>query len=166
MKTHPAALASATRQRGILLIDCIVYIAVLTVVLAIGTKAFWRCWDANRALGRNARDVVVALNAGEQWRADVRAASGPIQLDNADGVERLRIPGSRGEIIYSLTRGELRRQGPAATEAVVLRKVESSRMQPDPRPHVAAWRWELALPGDRKDTGLRPLFTFEAVPGS
>ena len=166
MKTDAPRNAPAANEGGVTLIECLVYISVVTVLLGIGTMAFWRCWDANNALRRNADDIVHALHTGEQWRADVRAATGPIQLENADGVQRLRIPGSKGETVYALADGELRRQSPGAIDAVMLHRVKASRMQPDSRQRVAAWRWELELERTRKSTVLRPRFTFDAVPGN
>ncbi|MHB8523167.1 MAG: hypothetical protein ACYDH9_20775 [Limisphaerales bacterium] len=166
MKPHPTALRirSAT---GVTLIECLVYISVVAVVLGIGSMAFWQCWDAYKGLHRNADDIVRAVHAGEQWRADIRTATGPVRPENADGRQRLRIPGPGGEIVYTWTSGEVRRQaGPGAPGALLLTKVKSSRMQLNPRGHLTAWRWELELQPDRKKARLRPLFSFEAVPGS
>ena len=165
MKTR-ATTPGAGPSAGVTLLECLVYVSVVTVVLGIGMATFWRAWDANKAIRRDAEDIVRALHAGEQWRADLRAATGPVRPEDSEGAQRLRIPSAQGEIVYTLTNGELRRQArPGARETVVLTKVKSCRMQPDPRPHVTAWRWELELQTARRKARLRPLFTFEAVPG-
>ena len=56
------------------LLECLVYIAVLAVVLVVTMRGFYRCWDNSKALRHNADDIILVLHAGEQWRADVRAA--------------------------------------------------------------------------------------------
>jgi Tfp pilus assembly protein FimT len=162
----PAANLLVPRRatRGVSLFECLVYISLVTVVLGIATAVFYKCWDAHRAIRRNADDIVRALHAGERWRADIRAATGRIQLIESNGVERLRVPGPRGGVVYSFADGEVRRQAnPAAPELVVLSSVKSSRMKTDARQIVTAWQWDLELKSNRKDMRLRPLFTFEAV---
>jgi Tfp pilus assembly protein FimT len=153
-------------EGGFTLIECLVYMALLVVVLGLATRLFYQSWDDNKALRRNAEDIVRALRAGDQWRADVRAATGPVQLTDADGVEQLRIPASAGEILYTFSGGELRRQaGAAAVNEVWLPNVKSSQMQSDLRRNVTAWRWELELKTVGKTAQFRPLFTFETVAG-
>ena len=154
----------ASRQRGILLMDCLVYISLITLILGVGTLAFFKCWDANKALRRNADDIVRALHAGEQWRADVRSAVGPLQCVQDGDTERLRIPAANGEIIYSFSREEVRRHAEGHSDTLLLSKVVHSRMSSDPREHVTAWRWDLELSRSPHATVLKPLFTFEAVP--
>jgi hypothetical protein len=149
------------------LLECLAYIAVLVVVMAVSMRGFYHCWDQSKALRHNADDIIRVLHAGEQWRADVRAARGPLQLTPADGAEQLLIPSAAGPIIYSFAKGELRRQtsSPAATN-LLLSNVQSSQMQSNPRQRVTAWIWELELKPTRKDAKVRPLFTFETVAGS
>jgi len=164
MRIPLPSLFHARRQHGILLVDCLVYISLVTVVLGVGTLAFYKCWDANKALRRNADDIVRALHAGEQWRADVRSATGPIQSVGEGDSQRLRIPTARGEIAYSLSHGELRRRAAAGPDALLISAVVRSRMDPDPRERVRAWRWDLELSRSRRATVVKPLFSFEAVP--
>jgi Tfp pilus assembly protein FimT len=149
-----------------MLVECLVYIAVLAVVLVVTMKSFYRCWDDSKALRHNADDIILVLHAGEQWRADVRAARGPVQLSQADGAEQLLIPSAAGPIIYTFAKGELRRQtsSPAATN-LLLSNIQSSQMQSNPRQRVTAWTWELELKPTRKGARVRPLFTFETVAG-
>jgi hypothetical protein len=165
MKTRPQS--PAARRPAFLLIECLAYIAVLAVVLIVTMRAFGHCWDNSKAVRRNADDIIRVLHAGEQWRADIRAASGSVQLTRANGSEQLLIPSAAGPVIYTCNNGELRRQcpSPAATN-LLLSNIESSQMQSDPRRNVTAWTWELQLKPTRKDAKVRPLFTFESVPAS
>ena len=163
-------VSSRTRETGgkggFTLIECLVYIGLLAVVLGVATRIFFQSWDDNKALRRNAEDIVRVLHTGDQWRADVRAATGPVQLTDADGAEQLRIPASAGEIVYTFSKGELRRKVSAdAVIKVWLANVKSSQMQSDLRRGVAAWRWELELKTVKKTARWRPLFTFETVAG-
>jgi hypothetical protein len=137
---------------------------MLAAVMVVSMRGFNHCWDNSKALRHNADDIIRALHAGEQWRADLRAASGSVQWNPAGGAEQLRIPTAKGPVIYTFARGELRRQSssPAGTN-VLLTNVQSSLMQPDPRQRVIAWTWELELKPTRKDAKVRPLFTFETA---
>ena len=148
--------------RGFTLIECLVYMSVLGVILAIGSTAFYRCWDDNKAVTRNGNDIVRTLKAGEAWRAEMRQATGPIRTVNAT----LRIPTGKQDVIYSFANGEVRRQiGDNGSWKVILSNVKSSEMQSDQRAQVTAWRWEVELQSQRKNAKVHPLFTFEAVPG-
>jgi Tfp pilus assembly protein FimT len=153
-------------EGGFTLIECLAYIGLLAVVLGVATRLFFQSWDDSKALRRNADDIVRILHTGDQWRDDVRAATGLVQVTDADGVEQLRIPASTGEIVYTFSNGELRRQaGAAAVNRVWLSNVKSSQMQSDSRRDVTAWRWELELKTVKKTARWRPLFTFETVAG-
>ena len=151
---------------GFTLLECIAYVALLTVVLGFATRIFFQCWDDNKALRRDADDIVRVLHAGDQWRDDVRAATGPLQLTDSEGIKQLRIPAGAGEVTYTFSKGELRRQsGAGAASQVWLSNVQSSQMQSDPRQDVPAWRWELELKTVKREKLFRPLFTFETVAG-
>jgi hypothetical protein len=163
---HPGVPRETGRENGFSLIECLAYIALLVMVLGFATKIFFQSWDDSNALRRNADDIVRVLHAGDQWRADVRAATGPVQLTDAAGVEQLRIPAFPGDIVYTFSNGELRRQaGAGAASQAWLSNVKSSQMQSDSQQDVMAWRWELELKTARRATLFRPLFTFETVAG-
>jgi Tfp pilus assembly protein PilE len=156
----------SARQEGVSLIECIMYIAIVGVVVGIATTAFFRAWADSGRLRRNAGDIVRALHAGEQWRADLRAATGPVQVTDQDGAETVVIPAPAGPITYTFARGELHRQArPAGPAALVLDGVKASRMAAEPRRQVTAWRWELELQPGPEHARVTPLFTFETVPG-
>lgn len=152
-------------EQGVSLLECLAYISLLVVVLGFATKLFFQSWDDSKALRRNADDIVRVMHAGDRWRADVRTATGPLQLTDENGVEQCRVPTSTGDIVYTFSNGEVRRQAGAAGESVWLPNVKSSQMQPDSRSNVKAWRWELELKTVKKDALFHPLFTFEAVTG-
>jgi hypothetical protein len=157
-----ASISSA--RNGSLLIECLVYFSVFTVILGLGLGAFYVCWDHSRALHYAADDITAALRAGERWRTDIRQATGAIIGETAPGGERLRIPRGTNEIIYSFNAGEVRRQLAASNfSEVLLAKVKASEMVMEPRGPTAAWRWELELASRRKETRLPLAFTFAAA---
>jgi hypothetical protein len=163
MKT---SVQSQRARRGLTIIECLVYISVMAVILGIGLAAFYRVWDDNKAITRNGNDIVRTLKAGETWRADMRAATGPINLITTNSEQTLRIPTANKELIYSFANGEVRkRTGETSPWYVLLPKVKSSQMEMDKRDQVAAWRWEVELDSQRKNVKMRPLFSFEVVPG-
>jgi hypothetical protein len=152
------------RRAGILLLECLVYIAVFGILLGIGTVAFYLCWDQSKALIYATDDISSALRAGERWRADVRAASGKISVETTAAGEVVRIPETEKEIIYRFAAGGMRRQTASSDfSELLLPKVKTSQMKMDARGEVAAWRWELELTGRRKETRLPLRFTFEAA---
>ena len=159
--THPSS------KSGIMLMEMLVYMALLTVVVGSAFLTFYDCWDNSKALRHNADDIIRVLHAGEQWRADLRAATAPVQLTRAGDAEQLRIPCAAGPIVYTFAKGELRRQTsfPAATN-LLFTNIHSSQMQSDPRQVVTAWTWELELQPTRKDAKVCPRFTFETVAGA
>jgi Tfp pilus assembly protein FimT len=152
-------------QRGISLIECLVYIGLLGVIISIGGFTLAKAWDQSRAIQRNSDDIVRAIHAGERWRADIRRASGPIRvIAEAEG-EQVRIPTAAGETVYRFATNTLLFQPRSdAPEVTLLAKVKSSRMSLEPRAQVNAWRWELELQPVQKQARMRPLFTFAAVP--
>ena len=160
-----AKLGSA-RERGETILELLVYFALFMVVVGSATVTFYECWGNSKALRRNADDIVRVLSVGDRWRADVRAAQGPIELTAAVGTEQCRIPGLSGEIVYTFSDGEIRRQaGSSAPNTRWLANVKSSQMQRELRGGVTAWRWELELKSVKREARLRPLFTFESAAG-
>jgi hypothetical protein len=154
---------------GFLLIDCLVYIALLLLLMTLAFAAFYRTLDNSKSLNRNAADIARALQAGERWRADVRAATAQPRLEEAGGESLLHLPRANGEVLYTFRTGAVLRKDTASTNATwepVLLDVKSSRLVPEPRQRVRGWRWELELASVNKTQRMRPLFTFQAVPGS
>ena len=161
LRTHIPHVRS---QGGILLVECLVYLAVFAILLGIGMAAFYFCWDHSKAMIYATDDIASALRAGERWRADVRSASGKISVEATTNGEVLRIPETEKEIIYRFGTGEVRRQIASETfSRLLLSKVKASQMKMDARGEVTAWRWELELAPRRRETHLPLLFTFEAA---
>lgn len=152
-------LPSRAATHGIMLVEAIVYMAILTIVLGVGSALLYRAWDTNIALRRNSDDIVRALNAGELWRADIRSATGSITT--RDGHE-VHMRNSRGEIIYRFADGKVTRNA-SGQQPRILTNVKSSEMLNDPRNTTNGWRWELELNHNHKKVQFRPLFTFDAV---
>ena len=155
----------AAPQRGISLIQCLAYIAVLAILMAIGGSTVAKAWDRSRALSRNSQDIQRAINVGERWRADIRAATGRIETLVTQTNQTLRIPTHDARVEYEFTDGEVRRRDTQhAGWMIVLPKVNASQMQPGTEPGVTSWQWELELKPTQKNARVRPLFTFTAVP--
>ena len=158
-------ISNPRREAGIMLTECIVYIAVFAILSSLGFAAFYFCWDHSRALIYATDDITAALHAGERWRADVRSATGKISVETTADGETVTIPEPEKNIVYRFTTGELRREIPAKNiSQLLLPKVKTSQMQPETRGPVKAWQWELVLKERRKEPRLPLLFTFEAVP--
>lgn len=145
-------------ERGYSLLECLVYIALLAVVLNLSFSAYYRYDQHTRNLRRNADDITRALRAGERWREDVRTAIAPPHLIG-NGVS---IPQQSGEVTYVFADGAVWRQM-GATRVVVLKQVKASIISDDSRQRVDAWQWELELASSQKVVLVRPLFTFTAV---
>ncbi len=174
MSTQPSPSVTSGRLRtgecesGILLVECLVYMAVWSVVVGLALATFYHAWDNSRSLARYSEDVASALKAGERWRAEVREATAPLRLVQEPGVpiQALHIPQPSGDIVYCCTGTNLlRRVGENGPWRVILPAVKASCMAPDSRGSLVSWRWELELVSSpKRQTRLRPLFTFQAVP--
>lgn len=152
---------------GYMIIECLVYCVVLLILLAVAYSAFYRCTANSVALRRNTDDIASALQAGERWRADVRAATSEIRSESLGDETVLHLPTARGEIVYTFTTNAVLRGFGGNPGTCLLPSVAASVMQPETRDGVTAWRWELALkPRSKKPVRVQPLFTFLAVPGN
>jgi hypothetical protein len=154
-------------RRGYLLTEALVYIGLVFVVLGVGYVAMYSCIDNSVILRRNADDIARALNTGERWRADVRAATQSIVLETGLNEPTLHLRGATNQVDYRYSGATLYRRLNSGTWVPLLDNVKASTMQADSRPVVAAWRWELELQprarGSLKASRVRPLFTFMAV---
>ncbi len=135
MKTQPLHLAPTRRlgQQGYLLIEALVYIAVVVVVLGVAYSAMYRCIDRSFALRRNVDDITSALHAGERWRADVRAATAGVRLENTDAGHLLYLDGPGSAITYLFATNAISRRVGRGPWTRVLPSVKSSSMTADPR---------------------------------
>jgi hypothetical protein len=160
----PQTISRKRRLAGIMLVECLVYIAVFAILLGGATTVFYFCWDHTQAVIYATDDIATALRAGERWRVDVRDATGNISVGTTTTGEVVKIPEGEKEIIYRFDSGEVRRQmASSGFSELLLPKVKTSQIKLDARGEVRAWRWELELAERRKETLLPLLFTFEAV---
>ena len=159
--THPVR-----SQRGISLIQCLVYIAMLGVLISIGGYTVAKAWDQSRGLAHNTDDIQKTLSLGEHWRSDVRAATGRIVSTNSDANQSVIISTRTGEVGYEFRDGQLlRRADKTAPWVCLYETVRGSRMESFTQDGVTAWRWEVELKSSYKKVRIRPQFTFIAVPG-
>ena len=160
----PRNISRPRRLAGIMLVECLVYIAVFAILLGGAMTVFYFCWDHTQAVIYATDDIASALRAGERWRSDVRAATGKISVETTAVGEVGKIPEGEKEIVYRFDSGEVCRQiASENVSQVLLPKVKTSQMKLDARGTVTAWRWELELTQRRKETQLPLLFTFEAA---
>jgi len=152
-----------THRYGATLIECLVYIGVMTTILAVASIAFYRCFDHMRALRRNADDITRVLHIGELWRTDVRLAVRQPTLDEAN--QTLHIQHKNGVVDYRFGENQiLRRTAADAPWTSILTNLNQSQMKQEAQHNIAAWRWEIELRPLRKPARVQPLFTFTAVP--
>src|ERR1044072_3575208 len=93
-------IKSERQVGGFTLVEMLVYMSVLMVLIGVGFSALYRCMDTSRALSRNTGDITDALHAGEDWRGDVRAAVGGVQVQSNEGEQILRIPKQGSAVSY------------------------------------------------------------------
>jgi Tfp pilus assembly protein PilE len=149
------------RERaGYLLLEMLVFMALMVVILGLAYSAYWRCADNSKRLQSNAADILATVQAGERWRDDIRLAR-QVALD-AEGVKMIQ-PGDTVE--YRFAEQAIWRHSTQTGRTIcLLSKVRTSAMQREARRQVSAWRWEVELQSRKAPPYLRPLFTFEAVP--
>ena len=151
-----------SREHAIMLVECLLYTALFLVVATIAALAYYRVDVETRALDRNSDDIVRVVKAGEQWRADIRAAITSPQKVN----DTVKLTTKSGDVLYALTNGVIWRQVGQGRAVPWLERVKESNMERQTRQHVTAWDWELELQTKRAQASVRPLFTFTAVPAN
>ena len=144
------------------LLECLAYLGVFFIVLGVAFGAYYRMDEQTRGFTRNSADIIRAMQAGERWRADVRAATNTMQFEEN---QELRLTTRSGEVSYFFRDRTMWRQGfDQKRSELFLSNVKASAMKADTRPQVKAWRWEIELLTKRTNATVRPLFTFLAVP--
>ncbi len=149
------------------LIDCLIYITLLILLFGLTLSAFLQTLRHSKELERVSVTTVRALQAGEQWREDVRSARGGVRLVEPGGTNELRLTTASGEIAYTLRDGAILRRAGAGTNVLwleVLDGVKVSRFAEDRRKQVTAWSWELELVRRKDGHGMQRVLTFLAVP--
>ncbi len=151
---------------GILLIECLVYLACVFAVLGAALAVFYQTLDFSRDLRRNADEIARVLKAGERWRTDMRSATGRIAFEEGPGGRALRIPQQGGATTYFfVTNAVLRCDAATGRCETILPAVKECRFVSEPRQRVTAWRWDVELPSRLEAVRVHPLFTFTAVSG-
>ena len=162
MTLLPQCLRPWRKPSGFGLVECLVYMAVFFVVLGVAFAAYYQMDEQARGFTRNSAEIIRAMQAGERWRADVRAATNVVQFGEN---QELQLTARDGDVSYFFHDGAVWRQGVKEKHAVpVLENVQVSAMKPDERKQVQAWKWEVELQTKRTNATVRPLFTFLAVP--
>lgn len=147
--------------------DCLVYIALLALLLGLAFNCFYETIQHTRRLSRNTADVARALQAGERWREDVRRATEAPRLETSATESAFVLPQSGGAVRYALRDGAVLRQALPNTNWIeALPNVSHSSIHRDQRSRLATWRWEVELQSQRGKRHLVPLFTFQAVAGA
>ena len=159
-------ICATTKFSGIALVECMVYIVLLFLVMGMAYAGFYEVLEHTTKLNRTAADINRVLHAGELWRADVRGSVGLPKQGEVGSQLVWQIPQGKKEIVY-LFKGDTvyRQEGNNAAPAPFLAQVKSSRMLLDKGQQVTSCRWEVELDGGRKPGKMKPLFTFQAVPG-
>src|SRR2546430_1745863 len=101
----PAARRTYTGHRGYLLIEYLIYIAVLAVVMELAFSAFYRCLDNSRDLARNAEDILRVLRVGELWRSDIREAVAAPAITKEGDLTACEIPKAGSLVVYAFADG-------------------------------------------------------------
>jgi hypothetical protein len=149
---------------GYLLVEYMIYIALLALVMGLAFSAFYRFFDHSRDLTRNSDDILRTLRVGELWRADIRQAIAPPEVRTEGELVACEIARANGRVAYIFAENAVWRQEGQAAARQVLPRVGASAMNGEERHGVVCWRWELELQTRRKIVRVRPLFSFRAVP--
>lgn len=155
-------VAPRSSRRGILLVELLTYFGVLAILMTVAWLTFYRCMGHTVGVNAACENIARALHAGELWRKDIRHATAAPYLQG----DVLHIPASGGEVLYRHDGKSALRKAPSTGKwQQVLRKTFASRMVLDPGANVQSWRWEVELASEKGRRTIRPLFSFQAVPG-
>ena len=162
MKTVPKIFR---RARAFTLVELMMYVAMVSVLTVMASKAYYRASQQSIALKEQTRQIASVLRAGERWRADIRQAIRPPEwIENARLEEPvLRLSLKDETIEYIFQENKIYRRTSEGAKEKVLDRVRASRMLDAARGEVPALRWEVALIPRRKNPGMQPLFTFQAA---
>ena len=152
-------------RAGVTLIESLVYIGLVGFLLVCGTRFFNVVFHHNKAVAKAAAYTTSVLDAAKHWRRDVANTKGEPRLVRGEKFDVIEMEQSAGgRVRYRVNRNRLERHNGGEWVPIVARVV-SSIMLPDPREHVTAWRWELALETKSAYIVDPMRFSFVAVPG-
>lgn len=162
MKLPPSTPGRA--RAGITLIECLAYISTLLVISGVAFNCLGRLWAVTGRLAGVTDDLRDSTRSGEQWRADVRAAHGPIRIE--EGGLACVIETTNGPVIWFHSAGSLWRRSGDLDPSCWLRRVDTCQFTPDPRTHVAALQLNVQLRSRSRQSRQPAAFTFLAVPSA
>jgi type II secretory pathway component PulJ len=152
------------KAQAFTMVEVLVYMSVLTVVLGLAFSAFYQCQEHSTHLHNNAQQIARALRAGEQWRRDIRQSGGMIVLTEGSNT-LVRLPSASGETAYAYTGSNVMRHLPGGRGwQLFLDRVKNSEMRLEKRNDISVCSWELELLPVKKNSRVKPLFSFMAVP--
>lgn len=159
-------VGKTSRQRGISLVEMMVYIAVLAVIMGIGFSAVVRLWSVSRQMRVESDDLRAVLATGDRWREDIRGSGGRIVLKTEGDSHVLEVhPGTTNELQWAFFDGKvLRRTGTNAAWATQLTRIRSSSVRPEQRDDMPTWRWDLEFEPATARSRFHRTFSFVAVP--
>ena len=156
--------AAHRRNRGLTLIDCLVYMSLFGLVTALATTCAFKLERQARVLHRRSEELTRALKAGELWRADIRSATNEPAIVAYRGQSLLKIPTIDGEVLYYFESSALwRKPAKSAQFGLFLPDLKLCSMLPERRKNARGWICELELASKIQQQKMRPLFTFRAV---
>src|SRR5688572_8583407 len=121
------------RNSGIMLLECLTYLAGLVVVMGLAYGAYYRCVASSTGMRRNAADIAKVLQCGERWREDVRLATGNLSVTEANEHQTVRIPQKSGAVIYIFENGTIKRSTDEKKWNSILPNVKASQMKKEDR---------------------------------
>ena len=149
---------------AIALVECMMYIALVMLIVGLGLTMYLKLLGFHRDLERNNNDITRVLQAGETWRADIRSAESLRQSSEDNASDRLELSINDAKVIYSFEKGTVwRRNADESVASPFLENVADCRFIKESREHVSAWRWELHLKTKKRTVRIEPLFSFLAV---
>ena len=142
-------------------------LALLSLVLGFAYALFDEGWKNEKKFRRNAEQIIQTTNAGERWRENIRAATGPLRVEETESGTVLHIPRGKSEVAYRFSQnGIWMRTGLGDDWKLVLDRVRKSEMLIEPRQRVQTARWEIELASYEQRRRVQPFFTFLAATGS
>ncbi len=145
-------------KKYFMLIEALVYIAVLAMLLALSYQVFYKSLTGTRLLGRAGDDIVKVSQIGDKWRDEIRGAE---SVNYKDGI--LSISKKDGEAFYSMKDGTLQYRVKDGKWRTLYDRIVKCEFSEPPQDGFTAWEMLVELKSDRKKAKVRPLFSFTAV---
>lgn len=166
MRRKPGSGFEGRCRRGLMLLECLVYLSLWLLVVGLGFRFFYQAYTQSKHLARNADDIARVLKAGEMWRQDVRHSSTVPRWESREGEtgRDFVLGAGDGWVAYRCTATNvLRRTSIDPGWRELFGGVETCEFHRDERGPVVSWRWELELKPRVRPASIRPRFTFQTV---